>query len=255
MFSKLGVQLYTIRDYMHTAEDVRASFKRIKSLGYDEAQTAGSEIPYEEFAQIAKDEGIEIIGTHENFDRMVNDFPEAVRIQKVLGAKYMGIGGRGIMDRDTIKNFITEANQIGEKLVPYGMKFTFHHHGHEFIKFPDGKTRMDYLVEGLNKDTTSFCIDTYWLQDGGADVRHWIEKLNGRIDILHLKDMKKILVDNDWRKNYYAEIGQGNLWWEGILSSAENVGVKHYVVEQDFSDDPFHSLQLSSEYLHKNFMK
>ncbi|MBQ4119419.1 MAG: sugar phosphate isomerase/epimerase [Clostridia bacterium] len=255
MFKKLGVQLYTIRDFMDTPENVRASFKRLKSLGYDEAQTAGSQIPYEEFAGIAKEEGIDIIGTHENFDRMVNDFDEAVRIQQLLGARYMGIGGRGLMTEEKVNEFIIQANEIAKKLVPYDMKFTFHHHGHEFIKYKDGKTYMDTLVEGLDKENISFCLDTYWIQNGGADVRYWIEKLNSRVDILHLKDMKKLPVEGQLQATHYAAIGEGNMWWEGILESAEKIGVKHYVVEKDFSSDPFASLESSSNFLHKNFMK
>ncbi len=255
MFNKLGVQLYTIRDYLDTPENTRESLKRIKSLGYDELQTASIKIPYEEFAQIAKEEGLDIIGTHESFDQMVNDFDSVLAIQNLFGAKYMGIGGCGFMNENSTLEFIKQANEVGRKLASYGMKFTFHHHSHEFIKFPNGKTCMDYLYEGLDKDTTSFCLDTYWVQNGGADVRYWIERLNGRIDILHLKDMKKELYNNDCRPTYYAEIGQGNMWWEGILESAEKTGVKHYVVEQDESEDPFKSLEISSEYLHKNFMK
>lgn len=48
---------------------------------------------------------------------------------------------------------------------------------------------MDVLVDGLDPKTTSFVLDTYWVQHGGGDVRAWMEKLAGRIDILHLKDM------------------------------------------------------------------
>ncbi|MBR6765065.1 MAG: sugar phosphate isomerase/epimerase [Clostridia bacterium] len=250
---KLGVQLYTIRDYMNTAEDIRLSFKRLKDMGYDEAQTAGAKIPYEEFAALAKEAGIDIVGTHENYDRMINDFDEAVRIQQVLGAPFMGTGGRGMLSEAQTEQFIKEANELGKKLIPYNMKFTFHNHSHEFLRYDSGRCMMEMLYEGLDKDTVSFCLDTYWVQNGGADVRHWIDMLKGRIDILHLKDMKKDIKDNDWFKTYYAEIGQGNLWWEGIMESAVNAGVKHYVVEQDVSDDPFKSLEMSSTFIHKNF--
>lgn len=255
MFEKLGVQLYTIRDYMDTAENIRASFKRLKSIGYDEVQTAGCRIPFEEFAAIAKDEGIDIIGTHEDFDRMVNDFDEAVRIQQVLGARYMGVGGMGLMTEEKVNKFIVQANEIGKKLIPYDMKFTFHHHAHEFIKYKGNTTYMDTLFEGLDKDTTSFCLDTYWIQNGGADVRYWLEKLDGRVDILHLKDMKKLALDGQLRNTFFAAIGEGNMWWEGILEIAERIGVKHYVVEKDTSSDPFASLESSSDFLHKNFMR
>ena len=72
----------------------------------------------------------------------------------------------------------------------------------------------------------------------------------GRIDILHMKDMAK-----NAETQYYTEIGHGNLWWEGIVESAEKAGVKYYVVEQDsWPGDPFDSIRQSSEYIHKYFM-
>ena len=40
MIKTIGVQLYTVRDFMKTEEDVRETFKRLKNLGYDQAQTA-----------------------------------------------------------------------------------------------------------------------------------------------------------------------------------------------------------------------
>ena len=55
----------------------------------------------------------------------------------------------------------------------------------------------------------------------------------------------------------YTEIGNGNIWWDGVLETAERIGVKHYVVEQDgrwIDKDPFKSLQVSKDYLSR-YMK
>ena len=48
-----------------------------------------------------------------------------------------------------------------------------------------------------------------------------------------------------------AEVGEGNLNWEGILAEAKEAGVEWYVVEQDLSydRDPFESLRISLENL------
>ena len=98
--------------------------------------------------------------------------------------------------------------------------------------------------------TTSFCLDTYWIQHGGGDVRAWIERLGGRIDILHLKDMG--VNENG---PFITECGNGNINFDGIIPLAEACGVKHFCVEQDiWPGDPFDSIKQSSEYLHKNFM-
>lgn len=247
---KLGLQLYTIRDTMKTAEDIRESFRKIKALGYDIAQTAGCEIPYEQFGQIAKEEGIEICGTHDGFYEMLEDPETAMANHRALGTTNMGIGGFGAGSIEEVEKFIEQANKLADIIYEHGFKFTYHNHDHEFRRFENGKTAMDMLVEGLNPEKTSFVLDTFWVQRAGGDVRFWIEKLAGRIDILHLKGAT---VNNEG--TIYTEIGTDNMNWPGILESAAKAGVKYYVVEQDYCpDDPFESIKHSSEYLHKNFM-
>ena len=81
MIKTIGVQLYTVRDFMKTEEDIRETFKRLKNLGYDQAQPADiarSGISYEVFGELAKEAGIEIVGTHDDFDVMCNDFDKAL---------------------------------------------------------------------------------------------------------------------------------------------------------------------------------
>ena len=247
---KLGLQLYTIRDTMNNAENIRESFRRIKALGYDIGQTAGCAIPFAEFGQIAKEEGIEICGTHDSFNHMVDDPKTAMEEHKALGTTNMGIGGFGAGSIEEVEQFIEKANKLADVIYDYGFKFTYHNHSHEFRRFANGKTAMDMLVEGLDPKKTSFVLDTYWVQHGGGDVRFWIEKLAGRVDILHLKAMGR----ND-QGPFITEIGNDNMNWAGMLESAEKAGVKYFVVEQDiWPGDPFDSIKQSSEYLHKNFM-
>lgn len=248
---KIGVQLWTVRDFMNSADEIGETFKKIKALGYDQVQTAGCQIDYETFGALAKEAGLEIVGTHDNFEMMCNDFERSLANHKALGTKIMGIGGFFDPSEEAYADFIKKANMVGEKIAKEGGKFTYHNHHHEFIKLSTGKTIMDTLVEGLNPETTSFVLDTHWVQRGGGDVRHWIEKLAGRIDILHLKDFKI----TEEKTPAFAEIGNGNLYWEGIIDEAIKAGVKYYIVEQDTCPgDPFDSLKMSSEYLHKNFM-
>ncbi len=253
---KIGVQLYTIRDFMWTEEDIRESFKKLKALGYDLAQTAGCAIPYEDFGRIAKEEEIEIIGTHDDFELMCNDFDKAYENHKALDTKLMGVGMYLKKNHSDYVDFVKKANEIGEKIAKHGGKFTYHNHAFEFARL-DGNdfTTMDYLIDNMDKETTSFVLDTHWVQRGGGDVCEWIKKLSGRIDILHLKDYKIDMDENLNAVPTFAEIGNGNLNWEGIMEAAAEAQVKYYVVEQDFcSGDPFDSLKISSDYLHKNFM-
>ena len=246
---KIGVQLYTIRDFLGTEEDVKRSFEKLKKLGYDEAQTAGCKIPYADFGKLAKEAGITIVGTHDDFGMMVENPEQAMANHDLLGTKIMGIGGFFEHTREKYDEFIAKANIVAKNIKARGFKFTYHNHSHEFRKV-DGKLIMDLLIEGMDPDNTGFVLDTYWVQHGGGDVRFWIEKLAGRVDILHLKAMGR----ND-QGPFITEIGNDNMNWAGMLESAEKAGVKYFVVEQDiWPGDPFDSIKQSSEYLHKNFM-
>ena len=250
MISKLGVQLFTIRDYMQDAAQIRDSFTKLKDLGYDTAQTAGCPIPYEEFGAIARECGIEIIGTHDNPAVMHDDPEKAMADHQALGTTNMGTGGEGYRSKEDVERYIRFVNEICEAVHPYGFKFTYHNHSHEFIKYGE-KTALELLAEGLDPEAASFCLDTYWVQHGGGDVRRWIEKLAGRIDILHLKDMGR-----DAEGPFITEVGNGNLYWDGVIETALAAGVKYFIVEQDTCPgDPFESLKISSEYIHERYME
>ncbi len=250
MIEKLGLQLFTIRDTMNNAENIRESFRKMKALGYTVGQTAGCAIPYAEFGKIAAEEGIEICGTHDDLGMMLNNPEQAMENHRLLGTTNMGIGGFGAESVEAVERFIEQANTIANNVYPHGFKFTYHNHSHEFKRLANGRTAMDMLVEGLDPEKTSFVLDTYWVQHGGGDVRHWIEKLAGRIDILHLKEMGR-----NQNGPFITEIGNGNIWWEGVLETAEKAGVKYYVVEQDtWPGDPFDSIAQSAAYM-KKFIK
>lgn len=248
--NQYGVQLYTVRDYMKSEEDIRNTFFKLKKMGYDQIQTAGCAISYERYGELAQEAGLEIVGTHDNFNMMKEQFETALKNHQLLHTTNMGIGGMSYQSQEDVLRFIDQANSVAEEAAKYGMKFTYHNHSHEFYRWENGKTTMDMLVDGLNPETTSFVLDTYWVQHGGGDVRHWIEKLQGRIDILHLKDMKRN-ISEDASIQQITEVGNGNLYWEGILATARKNGVKYFVVEQDenWEKDCFSSLEQSLKYL------
>jgi hypothetical protein len=66
----------------------RATFKKLKELGYDEAQTAGCYgFSYDKFYQMAKEAGIEIVGTHDSFEAMKKDIEGMIENHKKLTEK------------------------------------------------------------------------------------------------------------------------------------------------------------------------
>ena len=254
---ELGLQIYTVRDFTKTPEALAETMKQIREIGYTSIQTAGAPKTVEEataYKAAADAAGLSICGTHISWQLIREEIDTAIEIHKILDTTNMGIGAMPVEARSSkeeLAAFIETANKVAERLAKEGMKFTYHNHSHEFRKI-DGKLIMDMLIDGMDPDNTGFVLDTYWVQHGGGDVRYWIEKLKGRVDILHLKDMAKC--PGNEPPQFITEVGNGNLYWEGILETALNTGVKHFVVEQDTCPgDPFDSLKMSSDYLHANF--
>ena len=160
-------------------------------------------------------------------------------------------------DLGELKKFIADFNRAAESYAKHGFKLTYHNHHFEFVRIDGYKTLMDILAEELDPNNISFVADTCWIAAGGASVNAWLEKLAGRIDILHLKDLTVVHDNTVGIKPYLTEVGYGNLDWDSILKTAEQIGVKHYVVEQDtnFTGSPFNSLGMSAEFLKKWIVK
>ena len=120
------------------------------------------------------------------------------------------------------------------------MTFGYHNHSFELEKFGD-RTGLAILCEDSDPQYFKAEIDTYWIQHGGGDPIAWITKMNGRVPLLHMKDMTM-----SGHERLFAEIGEGNLNWTGILKAAKQAGVTWYIVEQDTCQrDPFESLGIS----------
>lgn len=240
---KFGLQIYSVRDRFTNEEDTKNALLALAEMGYTSIQTAGTYdyITPEKFVQYAKDAGIEVCGTHYNWDLIKDCVEKTVAYHNTLGTTNIGIGAMppyARVDIDGVRTFISEFNAMARIYHSHGFKLTYHNHSFEFVKLSDGKTIFDHLVEEFDPECTSFVLDTYWVQHGGADVRATIERLNGRIDILHLKDMEAChhysLADG---KGLAApaiiEVGAGNINFKDIIPTAEKCGVKYFVVEDD----------------------
>ena len=240
---KFGLQLYTLRSELST-DDAASAMKRVKDLGYSYVQVAGDLATIERTGLLAKEMGLEVIGCASSIDYILADFDEAVRVHKFIGAFDIGVSA-SFKTAEAVEEYIVKANALADRLAEHGLSFSYHNHAKEFIRMENGKTPYDMLIEGLTSKNAYFMPDTYWIQYGGADIKYYIERLKGRIKILHLKDAKMTFDGLT-----FAEIGNGNLRWDSIIDAAKASGVEYYVVEQDKCDgSPLDSIKVSADYL------
>lgn len=245
--SVLAAQLYTLRDFTKTVEDIRATFARVRSLGYEAVQVSGmGAIEPEQLRDIAEETQLRIIATHIPYGRIVDEVDAVIAEHALWGCRHVAIGGlpQEYRNEEGFSRFAREASAAARPLIDAGLTFSYHNHSFELQRFA-GRTAMQILAEESDPETFFFEIDTYWIQHGGANPVSWLHALKDRMHVVHLKDMAM-----DGGKQLFAEVGEGNLEWDAILSACKRAEIEWYIVEQDTClGDPFDSLKVSLDNL------
>lgn len=248
----IGAQLYTIRDFMRTPDDMAVSLKKIHDIGFTEVQVSGiGPIDWKnDLSALLKENELKCVATHVPMDRMLNDTDAIIAEHQAVGCPMMGIGSMPLEYRseEGVLKFAEVLNEIGRRLAPAGMKVSYHNHHFEFFRTADGKkSGMDLLIENTNPETVEFILDTYWIAAGGANPSDYIRETAGRNHVVHFKDMA---IDLENVTQTMTECGTGNIRFKPIMDVCEEVGVEHAVIEQDICRiDPFESLRISFENL------
>lgn len=250
----IAIQLYTLRDFIRTPADIAATLKRVAQIGYRAVQVSGmGPIEESELVAICQGEGLTICATHEPGDVILKSPEKVVERLSRLGCKYTAYpfpAGIDFADEASVQGLISGLDKSGAVLAGAGQTLLYHNHAHEFIR-SGSRTVLDRIYAETDPRNLAAEPDTYWVQYGGGDPVTWIEKLSGRVPVLHCKDY--VVEPPD--KPRFAEVGYGNLNWPAIVAAAEKAGTEWFVVEQDTCPgDPFESIKLSFDYLSKTFV-
>ena len=246
---QIGAQFYTLRDQCKTLEAFAESLKRVADIGYRTVQISGV-CPYDPawLRDRLKETGLACVITHTNQDRIADETQKVIADHDVFGCDYIGVGSMpgGLRNPGDYESFVERFRPAGAAIAAAGRRLMYHNHHFEFMKAPDGKLYLEKLTEDFAPEELGFTLDTYWVQYGGGDPAAWLERLSGRVPCIHLKDMACVNFEQ-----HMAPVGEGNLNWERILSSAERAGAKYLLVEQDdcYGEDPFDCLRRSYQFL------
>ena len=241
----LAAQLYTVRDFCKNASDFDASMRKIRAIGYTAVQVSGiGPIEFEDVKNILQANDLLCCITHISFDSLLDDLTAVVRQHQMWNCRHVAIGSMPNRYRNDGEQgyiqFAADATQVGRRLAESGLTFSYHNHSFEFERFGK-RTALDVIYDESDPRYLQAELDTYWVQHGGGDPVYWINRLKGRMPVIHLKDM--VVIDN---KQEMAEIGEGNLNWAAILNACKASGVEWYAIEQDTCRrDPFESLSIS----------
>ncbi len=251
---QLAAQVYTIRDFIKTASAFAESMQRVRAIGYEGVQLDlehHPDVPAAAIKRACDDAGLTICISHFGYELFEDELNAIIERQQIWGCNQTAIVA---MPRrfhedgaDGYRRFAAEASAIGEQLAAAGITLSYHNHSFEFVRFGE-QIGLEIIFGESDPRYLHAEIDTYWVQHGGADPAAWIQRVAGRMNIVHYKDMA-ILPDG---QQIFAEVGAGNLNWSAIVDATIATAVPWIVIEQDrCRRDPFESLTMSYQYLHQ----
>lgn len=252
--SQLAAITYTLRSLTTSADATDRIFGELKSFGYAAIEACGVESMDDAALRAAAERhGLRIVSSHCNGATLVSDPASLVPKARALGISRLvyPFPHRRVESTGDLRDWIGGIANAGEVLAAAGIQLCYHNHHHEFRRL-DGRTLMDWLADEIPATALAFELDTYWVQFGGGSPVAWLERLAGRVPLLHLKDYQ---VDAE-TKPAFAEMGAGNLDWAGIFRAAAAAGVEWYIVEQDTTPgDPLDSVRQSADWLKATHLK
>ncbi len=253
----VGAELYTVRKILpeKPAETLRA----IDAIGYREVEFNTSDI--DKLMPVLRDTHLKPTAVHIDLNIGMkgtdDQIARTIDSVKAAGIGYMVFPYVPPADRGNIEKtraFAGRLNQIGEKCHAAGITFCYHNHCFEFEPI-EGTTRFQVLMDSTDRKLVGLEMDAFWVSVGGHDPVEVLQKLSGRVPLVHLKDKAAgtpVMYKESVPPVTFKEVGNGVIDWPKVLKAANAAGVKHYFVEQDQTPgDPLDSLRQSFQYLNK----
>ncbi len=239
-----GLQLYTVRDAMK--KDAKGTLKKVSEIGYKVLETASYDngkfygMPASEYRKVTKDLGLNVVSSHIGIDPIMKSLDQILEAMNVSRQEFLVVPwiGDTYRNADGYKKLADDLNEKGAICKKAGIKLVYHNHDFEF-KDLGGTTGMDILLNITNRDVVNFESDLYWVSKAGLDPIEFIKKYPSRFPLWHVKDMA------DTPERGFAEVGTGVIDYNEIFKRANIAGLKYFFVEQDRSDNPMNSIQIS----------
>ncbi len=228
---KVGVQLWSVKNTLK--KDFRGTIKQLANMGFDGVELAGE---YGEFANDPKglakfinSQGMEILGTHTNFDLLSDaKFEQTMQFYKDAGAPTAVIAWDDrAFDPATVWKTIADLNRILPKVEAYGIRFGYHNHGQEFGDYRD-VTLWDHIARST-PDSLVMQLDVGWASAVNKNPTEFVRRHPGRTLSTHFK-----AAENEEERGKLPIIGKDSIDWLGLIKANQSVGGTQWlIVEQE----------------------
>jgi inosose dehydratase len=163
---------------------------------------------------------------------------------------------RGLTDEQW-RNLAEGLNELGRRLVPFGMELVFHNHVGTYVETQAETAR---LLDETEPGLVGWCLDIGHLAFGGGDALDMLPRYADRVKHVHAKDVSaEVLAQakaEGWSfgkalEHYiFPPLGEGIARIPEVVGALRDAGYDGwYVIEQDTAPDPTATARANREYL------
>ena len=243
-----AIQLSSIKAYMQSEADIRASLARLAQIGYTHAQLQWhtKDVPVSAVADALRASGITAVSLQDFTHEILADAEYYLSLADACGFSDITISGipADELSPEGVARFAERIAPLHRRLMREGKTLTFHPRWQELYAV-GGKTPLSMLLE--NADASLRVLpDMNHVFRAGLDAKEFFASVAGRIDFIHAKDM----TDTTREKSHLTPVGQGCIPWETVIPTAERAGARIVFAEQESWDkDAFVCMEESYRYL------
>ena len=249
--TQIAVTLYNLREHCRTESDFDRTLDKVCAIGYQAIQLSGVALDVKTVKKQLDKHNLYCCATHEGLANITaDDLTPLIDKMQCLECDFTALGGPGMTYINSYNMTCELADKMlkaGEELLNHGIRLGYHNHAQEFKKFAENnKTMLEtfYLRTATpNRPKVYAEIDVHWVARGGGSPVRWIWNVNGRMPVVHFKDLA--IWEGEPR---ICEVGEGNLDWPAIIKACQETNVRWYSIEQDTEwpgRDIFESIKIS----------
>jgi sugar phosphate isomerase/epimerase len=240
--SRIGVQLYTVRDRMRA--DFEGTLAQVAAIGFKEVEFAGyfTRTPGQ-VRDVLRRHHLSAPATHIGIEPLEGDWAKTLDDARVMGHRYLVVASTPSERQRTLDDWrrVGEVfNRAGEQARRAGLTLAYHNHDVEFVRLED-RLPFDVLLESTDPRYLKIEMDLFWIRKGGQDPLGYFQRWPGRFPLVHVKDMT---IDGRM-----VDVGAGAMDWRAIFAHRRQAGIQHFFVEHDEPADAMASVAASYRYL------
>ncbi len=190
--------------------------------------------------------GLKSISSHVSLERLLKNQEEEFAYNQQIGTKTIIVPFYDMKTVKEVEILSAQLTSIAKEVHSAGFAFGYHNHAHEFAKVDGNVTWMDLLLQLTNPKDISLELDVYWAAYARIDILTFMEAQKNRIKLMHLKQML------DYESKRCVDLGDGILDFESILRKGLEIGVEHFILEQEeYAVSPYESIKKGYQHVMK----